>query len=294
MKTVAILTATYNRADTLPKLYESLRAQTSFDFAWYIIDDGSRDHTDSVVRRFATDLFDIHYIQKENGGRHTALNLGFQIAQEELFFPVDSDDWLTPDAVETIILNWPAYRNQTSIAGMSFYRLYGNGDVISAPYPSNYLVGSFIDVRINGGIKGDNAEVYRSAVLKKYNFPEIEGEKFLSEAILWNRIAQEYSLVFIQKGIYHCEYRADGLTQNGRQKQLRNPKGTIMHAKAYMYKNVRFSIRLKYGIMYVASAKIAGMSSTEAFRDSGAGAVYALCYLPGTLLYLLWKKKYNL
>ena len=47
---VTVLTPTYNRAKTLPKLIESLYSQTSTNFQWLVIDDGSTDDTDSISR----------------------------------------------------------------------------------------------------------------------------------------------------------------------------------------------------------------------------------------------------
>ena len=48
---VTVLTPTYNRAKTLPKLIESLYSQTSTNFQWLVIDDGSTDDTDSIFER---------------------------------------------------------------------------------------------------------------------------------------------------------------------------------------------------------------------------------------------------
>ena len=48
---VTVLTPTYNRAKTLPKLIESLCGQTSTNFQWLVIDDGSTDDTDSIFER---------------------------------------------------------------------------------------------------------------------------------------------------------------------------------------------------------------------------------------------------
>ena len=45
-----IFTATYNRAYILPKLYHSLCEQSCQDFEWLIVDDGSRDDTESLVK----------------------------------------------------------------------------------------------------------------------------------------------------------------------------------------------------------------------------------------------------
>ena len=74
---LTVLTPTYNRAKYLPKCYESLCSQTKSDFEWLIIDDGSTDDTEKVVNAWISDChrrFDIVYVKKENGGKHTAIN----------------------------------------------------------------------------------------------------------------------------------------------------------------------------------------------------------------------------
>ena len=54
---VTILTPTYNRAHTLPRLYESLTRQSDKRFQWFIVDDGSHDNTKNVVNNFLQDDF---------------------------------------------------------------------------------------------------------------------------------------------------------------------------------------------------------------------------------------------
>ena len=49
MKTLTVITTTYNRAYCLHQVYESLLRQTSNDFLWLIIDDGSTDNTNELV-----------------------------------------------------------------------------------------------------------------------------------------------------------------------------------------------------------------------------------------------------
>lgn len=87
-----IFTPTYNRAYTLPALYQSLRNQTCMDFEWVIVDDGSTDNTETVCQGFKQDLFPISYFRQQNSGKHVAVNEGVKQAQGEWFFIVDSDD----------------------------------------------------------------------------------------------------------------------------------------------------------------------------------------------------------
>ena len=75
MKTVTIITPTYNRAELLKKLYQSLEQQNNKDFEWLIVDDGSTDRTKEAVEEITDNAtFHINYIWKENGGKHTAMN----------------------------------------------------------------------------------------------------------------------------------------------------------------------------------------------------------------------------
>lgn len=85
--TVTVFTPTYNRADLLPRLYKSLCGQVYTDFEWVIVDDGSKDKTEDVVKSFIEEeCLNIHYIKQTNGGKHRAINRGLKAAKGELFF----------------------------------------------------------------------------------------------------------------------------------------------------------------------------------------------------------------
>ena len=127
---LTILTPTYNRAGMLPQLYNSLKKQACKDFEWVIVDDGSKDNTQEVVKAWLLGSdFPIRYFYKENGGKHTALNYAVQKIESELTFIVDSDDALTIDAVETILRYHRKYENRSNICGYAFLRSYPNGKI---------------------------------------------------------------------------------------------------------------------------------------------------------------------
>lgn len=294
MKTVAVLTPTYNRAYVLYKLFESLCRQTSFNFRWYIIDDGSTDNTEQKVKEFQTKKFEILYYKKENGGKHTACNLGFSKISEELTFIVDSDDYLADDAIETIVKDWSKYKD-IDIGGLSYHKMHFDGTTVGDEYVGgDVVVKSYMEMRVNENVKGDSAEVYRTEILKRLRFPEFENEKFLSEAILWNEISLEgYKVVYISKGIYYCEYLSDGLSSKARIYQLKNPKGTLLHAKMHLAKEVRLRKRCKYMIMYIAMAKFARVSYKEAFKQCNFKFLFVVAFAPAMVLKYKWGKIVN-
>ena len=104
---ITIFTPAYNRAYTIHKCYESLKRQTSKNFKWLVVDDGSTDNTRELILKWKEEAdFEINYIYKKNGGMHTAHNTAYENIDTELNVCIDSDDYLTDDAVEIIINEW--------------------------------------------------------------------------------------------------------------------------------------------------------------------------------------------
>ena len=102
MKLITVFTPTYNRENTLRRCYESLIMQTSKNFVWQIIDDGSSDGTEELIHNFIADeKIEIMYIKKQNGGKVSAINKSLEITKTELWICLDSDDYFFPDAIAT-------------------------------------------------------------------------------------------------------------------------------------------------------------------------------------------------
>ena len=100
---ITVLTPTYNRKDTLLRTIQSIENQDFLDWEYIIVNDGSTDNTDEVVEQFMqTTKHPVLYIKKENGGVHTARNLGYKNAHGELLINLDSDDEMLPDALKII------------------------------------------------------------------------------------------------------------------------------------------------------------------------------------------------
>lgn len=226
---ITIFTPIYNRADVLEKLYQSLLRQSDYDFEWLIIDDGSTDSVKKVVQHWIVSeeaRFPIRFYQQENAGKHRAVNRGTQLAQGKAFFIVDSDDYLTDDAVEMVEKWWKDVADDDNYAGVAGLKGDRNGDVIgSIPLFDLYVDATNLE-RAKYGLLGDKAEVYKTSVLRKNPFPEFEGENFLTEAVVWDRIAYNHLKIrWFNRVIYLCEYRSDGLTRQGWQIFVNNPIG---------------------------------------------------------------------
>jgi len=294
---LSIITPTYNRSQTLTAVYESLKKQTNKQFEWIIIDDGSTDNTEIVADAFTVDQnngFFILYHKKTNGGKHTALNEAYKYIQGEIVLILDSDDYLTNDAVETIINDWDNYKSNLNLCGLSYLKSNTSGKLVGDKFPDDIYIASYVECRINKNIKGDKAEVFRTNLLLENPFPVFEGENFMGESVIWTKLGFLYETVHINKVIYICEYLEGGLTQSGRALRIKCPKGGMLYCKVHIDKRIKFKVRLRMIMLYLVYAYYARKPYIEAVNEvKKYGYLFFLCSFPAYLLYLYWKAIYK-
>lgn len=289
---VTVLTPTYNRALELNRLWESLCQQTSKQFIWLIVDDGSSDNTEETVQCFAEQSdFPVIYKKKENGGKHTALNVGISAAQTPLTFIVDSDDTLTQDAIEVIVKNHEIYGKETEICGFSFLRKFPNGEINGKPFVKDFWIETYINSRVNtSDMMSDKAEVYKTGCLREFPFTEFEGERFLGEDIVWVRMARKYKTVHINKAIYVGEYQTDGLTKNRRRHNLNSPKGCTMRAFEYLQKDICLKHRVKATLQYLIYGRVAKIGYKQLFSKAPNKLMCFVLFLPASIIKMWWSR----
>lgn len=223
---ITVFTPTFNRGYILHNLYHSLQAQTYRDFEWLVVDDGSSDNTQSLFDAWMAEDngFPIRYYRQENGGKCRAINRGLMLARGELFLNVDSDDYLTADALEKII-GWEADLPKDG----KFCAVAGNlGTAIdetpNTPLPEPYFDGTAFDRY--GVVEGERAFAFYTDIHRAYLYPDCPGEKFMTEAVTWNRMANDgYRIRYYNDIIWIYEYKSDGLTNAGFRLFQENPQG---------------------------------------------------------------------
>jgi len=243
-----VFTPTYNRANLLVNLYESLVKQTEKDFEWVIVDDGSSDNTEQVVAGFiAQNKLDIVYFKQKNGGKHRAINKGVELCSGHVFAIVDSDDTLTADSIEKVKRWFGEIQNvDKKFCGVSGNRGYSQDKIIGTTFSGDYIDAGNID-RKKYNITGDKFEVYYTDVMKKYPFPSFEGEKFMSEIVVWTRMAKDGYIIRWYNDInYICEYQEDGLTSNNFKMLAASPQGYALRIREQV-KYAKLSFKEKMG-----------------------------------------------
>lgn len=216
---LTIFTPTFNRAYSLPRLFESLQIQSDKRFEWLICDDGSTDNTDEVVSRFIAEAkdFSVKYVKQNHGGKHRAQNLAINYASGTYFMTCDSNKYLEKNAVERILAVFESVRDVPGICGVGGYRADFKGTVYGGLMK---IRGPFVDCtnleRHKYNLGGDKASAFYTEVLRKYPFPEFDGEYFVSESAWLTPMAMDgYKIRWFPEILVYGEYTADGLTKQG-------------------------------------------------------------------------------
>ncbi|MCM3574689.1 glycosyltransferase family 2 protein [Mesobacillus subterraneus] len=254
MKLLTVFTPTYNRAYCLHQCYESLVRQTSKDFIWLIIDDGSTDNTKELVDEWKKEnLIDIEYFWQENQGMHGAHNTAYDSIKTELNVCIDSDDYMPDDAVEKIKTMWKTLGSE-KVSGIIGLDSYTNGKVIGTNLPSNLKTSTLFDLYHKYEVTGDKKLVYRTELTKKFPYPIFRNEKYVGLAYKYHMLDQEYEMLLINEVLCCVEYLHDGSSLNMLGQYRKNPKGFAFYRKELMklpFANSKFKFR--QAIHYVSS-----------------------------------------
>jgi glycosyltransferase involved in cell wall biosynthesis len=135
---VSICVPTYNRKDYLRETLESIFVQTCKDYEVVVVDDGSTDGTEEMLKR---GNYPIRYYRQKNQGESAARNKLIEIAEGDFLTFIDSDDLLFPYAVEKL-LNIAETRGTDTIAYSSYINIDENGIEVKRkhqPFPSGKI-----------------------------------------------------------------------------------------------------------------------------------------------------------
>lgn len=290
MPKLTIFTPVYNRAYILDQLYQSLLRQTSHAFEWVVIDDGSSDGTSELLEKWRKEKkISITFRRQENQGKHIAINSGVKLAQGELFFIVDSDDYLTDDAVQKILHFWASVRDDDTISGIMGYRIFSKKKLVGSMLPDSVKRCKLRDTALLYGAKGDKVVIYRTSLMKRFPYPQFEGEKFLGESYVFNQIDDVYDMAVMRDYVYIFAYQKDGLSQNFRKLYRDNPRGFLAcFLQDIKYIRTRKEKVKTYAHILCLSLKVGGISLyvKQAFSLLGIISAVPALYLYMTIFIL--------
>lgn len=284
MKKITVFTPTYNRAYCLHHCYESLKRQTSKDFVWLIIDDGSSDRTKELVDNWiAEDVIQIRYHWQYNRGMHGAHNTAYELIDTELNVCIDSDDFMPDDAIEKIITFWNKYGND-KVSGIIGLDSYTDGRIIGSKFPEQLTSSTLFDLYNKYGLRGDKKLVYRTELSKQYPYPVFQNEKYVGLAYKYHMLDQHYEMLLMNEVLCRVEYLPDGSSMNMLNQYRKNPRGFAFYRKELMkLPFASLSFKFRQAIHYVSSSLI---SKNRGFIHETPRKFLTLMAIPlGVMLY---------
>lgn len=103
---ISIIVPIYNAEKTLERCIESLVAQVYRNIEILLIDDGSKDNSLAICRKYADSDGRVRIIEQTNNGVSSARNAGIDAAMGDYIMFCDSDDWVEPDWCYTMLMNF--------------------------------------------------------------------------------------------------------------------------------------------------------------------------------------------
>ena len=285
MVPLTVFTPAYNRADLLPRCYESMKRQTNKEFIWMIIDDGSTDETKELVEPWLHEKldFEIKYYYKENGGLHTAYNEAISHIVTELAVCIDSDDFMPDDAVEKILSFWRQNGSEkyAGIVGLDYYL---NDKVIGDFLPDQKSV-NLIDLLVGKYpiVNGDRTNVVRTELYKKYAPMKIfPGEKNFNPHYMHLQMSEEFD--FLVLNLRYVEYQPNGMSNSMLKQYYNSPNSFAEIRKLYLsFKGTTIKFKFRHSIHLVSSCILAG-NMFRALKESQCKGITILAIPFGMVL----------
>ncbi len=297
-----VFTATFNRADTLHRAFESLQAQTFRDFEWLIVDDGSSDHTRGLVETWQqTADFPIRYSWQPNQGKHIAFNAGVRDAQGELLMVLDSDDACLPHALERFAFHWRSIPEDQRhlFCGVMSHCIDVQGHLVGDRFPQDIMDSNFAEILFKYKVRGEKWWILRTDVLKQFPFP-VGGSKYIPESIIWRKIAQHYTWRFINEALrIYYEGQAGRPDQLTQAPMNRISLGCLMDNQSRLNDEIRWSrhaplIFLRSAALYSRFSFHVGQglkAQVRGLHNPLARLLWAISFPIGYLFYRLDAKR---
>ena len=206
-----------------------------------------------------------------------AHNTGVGLADTELFLCLDSDDYLVENAVESLL-----HAYEDALAKNSEGKLIGG--VVAHKGRSEEEIFGGNDFPVKGtstlyglyqkGFSGETTLMFRTDILKRFPFPEIEGEKYVPEDYIYDKIDTVCVLAVLPQIITVCEIVDGGYTDSVRKLRRDNVNAFYLYYEQRAFITPRSFNRLKYLGRYVIYAKRSGR---PVFRGSRISVPDIIC-----------------
>jgi glycosyltransferase involved in cell wall biosynthesis len=199
-----VFTASYNRAASLPRVWESLKAQTYRNFEWLVVDDGSTDDTRQLIEGYAKEAdFPVRYLWQPNQHKKVAYNHATREAHGQLILPLDSDDSCVPQSLERLHWHWMNIpeSERPGFSAVTVLCMDEQGDIVGTRFPGGEWQDSTgVEMEHRWKVRGEKWGFQRIEALRRFPFPsDIKG--CVPEGYVWRQIDEVYRTRFVNEAL---------------------------------------------------------------------------------------------
>ena len=231
---VSVIIPTHNRASMLREAIESVRGQTYRDWELIVVDDGSADHTKTMVADLIGQEARIRYIWKPQGGVSTARNAGIRAARGWYVAFLDDDDLLLPDWLAVQV----EYLERHPEIGFVYgeVEILNKDGIVTAIEPERPIT-SFVELFERGGIRIQSVLCRTDIVQRLGGFDE---QLTISEDYdLWLRLAAVTRFGFVPRPVVRYRVHGANACNDGiriyRERAIALKKVTLDHSRGITF-----------------------------------------------------------
>lgn len=286
---LSILTATYNRGKYLNKLYESIVKNLidELEIEWLIMDDGSNDDTEEIVKQFTSmDKLTVKYFKQENQGKMQAINNLMQYVTGELVMDCDSDDHFVINAFKNIYEKVPNLLNDDSLYGLVFLKDESKNKLSGNFFLKENERTTMFDLYFKQGTLGEKIIVFKTEVRKMFKHELVDGEKFVTEARMYHKMDEQYGIKCYNTVLVEGEYLETGYTHNILDSFKKYPKGYFKYFKEILDKKeegVKLNKRI-YALKHLILFKVLCGYKSVKLENKFNQVLYYFLLLPGIIV----------
>lgn len=285
---ISVLTATYNRANLLKRLYDSIVKNLNYgvEVEWLIMDDGSIDETQKVVEKFIKeDQLDIQYYSQENSGKMEAINNLVPYSTGDLIIECDSDDYFKDSAFKTIKNHYNELDDDTY--ALCYLKYDQNECNIGNLFKEKET--TIFDLYFKEGENGEKALVYNARIRKQFQYELENSEKFITEARMHHKMDLKYKMKCFNEPIMICEYQDGGYSKNIIEVFKKYPYGYYEYFKEMFTMDltgIYFNKRMYMLKHYILFSYLTNRKFNEAFKNVQGifnQILFTIMYIPGKI-----------
>ena len=221
----------------------------------------------------------------------SAHNLAYDLIETELNICVDSDDYLSFDAIDKILKHWDKI-SHNGICGIIAYNINSENKIIGNKFPSNVDNATLYDLYNQYELQGDKKLVYKTNIIQNYRYRMSKKEKNIPTTYIYFQIDKKYNLSIMKEAICVVEYQENGLSKSEQKRLVDNPFNSSLYFNLCLSLENNFSKKILITAKYIIFSL---MAKNRNFIKECNEKKYIIPALPIALGgYLFIYRKYNI